>query len=297
MVIRLTKGRLKVAIAENRAELGEVAAREVAAYIMALQKEKPEVNIIFASAPSQNEFLANLLHYDIDWGRINAFHMDEEGLPGTFSSFAPLLLPIVLILINTVATALGATTGIMEVLIFLGQPIIAVGLGLVLAIFTLGRVLDRHTALTEMEKGMESAGIIMLVTGGGGALGQIIKDSGLGTYMAEGLAQTAIPIIVLPLIISTLMRFIQGSGTVAMTTAASISAPIIIAAGVNPTLGAIACCVGSLFFGYFNDSYFWVVNRTLGVKEAKDQLITWSVTSTIAWAIGVVEVLILSIFM
>ena len=58
MVIRLTKGRLKVAIAEN-------------------QKEKPEVNIIFASAPSQNEFLANLLHYDIDWGRINAFHMDE----------------------------------------------------------------------------------------------------------------------------------------------------------------------------------------------------------------------------
>ena len=115
--------------------------------------------------------------------------------------------------------------------------------------------------------------------------------------LAEGLAQTAIPIIVLPLIISTLMRFIQGSGTVAMTTAASISAPIIIAAGVNPTLGAIACCVGSLFFGYFNDSYFWVVNRTLGVKEAKDQLITWSVTSTIAWAIGVVEVLILSIFM
>ena len=51
------------------------------------------------------------------------------------------------------------------------------------------------------------------------------------------------------------------------------------------------------FFGYFNDSYFWVVNRTLGVKEAKDQLITWSVTSTIAWAVGVVEVLVLNIFM
>ena len=92
------------------------------------------------------------------------------------------------------------------------------------------------------------------------------------------------------------MKFILAAA-IAMTTAASISAPIIIAAGVNPTLGAIACCVGSLFFGYFNDSYFWVVNRTLGVKEAKDQLITWSVTSTIAWAIGVVEVLILSIFM
>lgn len=227
----------------------------------------------------------------------NAFSMDVKGLPGTLESFLPLIVPIVLILINTVASALGKTEGFMEILIFLGQPIIAVGLGLLVAIFTLGRKLDRHTAVTEMERGMMSAGIIMLVTGGGGALGQIIKDSGLGTYMAEGLAKTAIPIIILPLMISTAMRFIQGSGTVAMTTAASISAPIVIAAGVSPLLGAVACCVGSLFFGYFNDSYFWVVNRTLGVSEAKDQLTIWSVTSTVAWAVGVVEVLILNIFM
>ena len=227
----------------------------------------------------------------------NAFSMDVKGLPGTLESFLPLIVPIVLILINTVASALGKTEGFMEILIFLGQPIIAVGLGLLVAIFTLGRKLERHTAVTEMERGMMSAGIIMLVTGGGGALGQIIKDSGLGTYMAEGLAKTAIPIIILPLLISTAMRFIQGSGTVAMTTAASISAPIVIASGVSPLLGAVACCVGSLFFGYFNDSYFWVVNRTLGVSEAKDQLTIWSVTSTVAWAVGVVEVLILNIFM
>lgn len=226
-----------------------------------------------------------------------AFAMDMSGVPGALESFMPLLVPIVLILINTVATAVGATTGIMEILIFLGQPIVAVGIGLLVAIFTLGRKLERHTCLSEMEKGMMSAGIIMLVTGGGGALGQIIKDSGLGNFMAEGLAQTAIPIVVLPLLISTAMRFIQGSGTVAMTTAASISAPIIIASGASPLLGAIACCVGSLFFGYFNDSYFWVVNRTLGVSEAKDQLRVWSVTSTIAWAVGVVEVLVLNIFM
>ena len=226
-----------------------------------------------------------------------AFAMDMSGVPGALESFMPLLVPIVLILINTVATAVGATTGIMEILIFLGQPIVAVGIGLLVAIFTLGRKLDRHTCLSEMEKGMMSAGIIMLVTGGGGALGQIIKDSGLGNFMAEGLAQTAIPIVVLPLLFSTAMRFIQGSGTVAMTTAASISAPIIIASGASPLLGAIACCVGSLFFGYFNDSYFWVVNRTLGVSEAKDQLKVWSVTSTIAWAVGVVEVLVLNIFM
>lgn len=227
----------------------------------------------------------------------NAFSMEEKGMPGTLEAFMPLIVPIVLILINTVASALGMTAGFMEILIFLGQPVAAVGLGLLVAIFTLGRNLDRHEALTEMEKGMMSAGIIMLVTGGGGALGQIIKDSGLGTYMAEGLVKTAIPIVVLPLLISTAMRFIQGSGTVAMTTAASISAPIVIASGASPLLGAVACCVGSLFFGYFNDSYFWVVNRTLGVKEAKDQLTIWSVTSTIGWAVGVAEVLVLNIFM
>lgn len=226
-----------------------------------------------------------------------AFSMDMTGVPGALESFMPLIIPIILILINTVATAMGKTEGFMNVLVFLGQPIVAVGLGLIVAILTLGRSLDRHEGLTEMEKGMASAGIIMLVTGGGGALGQIIKDSGLGTFMAEGLAKTAIPIIILPLLIATAMRFIQGSGTVAMTTAASITAPIIAASGVSPILGAVACCVGSLFFGYFNDSYFWVVNRTLGVSEAKDQLRIWSVTSTVAWAVGVVEVLILNIFM
>lgn len=144
-----------------------------------------------------------------------AFDMDMSGVPGTLESFLPLIVPIVLILINTVASAMGKTEGFMKVLIFLGQPIAAVGLGLLVAIFTLGRNLDRQEAIAEMEKGMMSAGIIMLVTGGGGALGQIIKDSGLGNYMADGLAHTAIPIIILPLIISTAMRFIQGSGTVA----------------------------------------------------------------------------------
>lgn len=245
--------------------------------------------------PNENGEVVEVPYQEPDYD--NAFSMDTAGMPGTLVSFLPLIVPIVLILINTVATALGQTAGIMEVLIFLGQPIIAVGLGLIVAIFTLGKNIERNEIIAEMEKGMMSAGIIMLVTGGGGALGQIIKDSGLGNFMAEGLAETAVPIIILPLIISTAMRFIQGSGTVAMTTAAGISAPILVAANVSPLLGAVACCVGSLFFGYFNDSYFWVVNRTLGVREAKDQLTVWSVTSTIAWAVGVVEVLVLSIFM
>lgn len=222
---------------------------------------------------------------------------DSEGLPSAFASFMPIIMPILLILCSTVFSALKMTTGAMAVFQYLGNPIVAVGLGLLLAIFTLTNGMSREEVVGCMEQGMKSAGIIMLVTGGGGALGQMIKDSGLGTYMAEGLAATAIPIIVLPFIVATVMRFIQGSGTVAMTTAASISAPVIAATSLNPILGAMACCIGSLFFSYFNDSYFWVVNRTLGISDTKEQLQGYSIESTIAWGVGFVELLILSMFM
>ena len=77
MTKELQKGRLKVKISESRAELGRLAAKEVAEFIIELLGRKDEVNIIFASAPSQNEFLAGLLEYPIDWSRVNAFHLDE----------------------------------------------------------------------------------------------------------------------------------------------------------------------------------------------------------------------------
>ena len=148
--------------------------------------------------------------------------LEAENIPGTVESFFPILVPIVLILIATVTSAMKLKEGYMQIFQFIGSPICAVGIGLVLAILTLGRSLTREQILKEMEKGMASAGIIMLVTGGGGALGQIIKDSGLGSYIAQGLAGSGLPIVILPFVIATLIRFIQGSGTVAMTTAASI---------------------------------------------------------------------------
>ncbi|MBQ9221305.1 MAG: GntP family permease [Succinivibrio dextrinosolvens] len=232
-----------------------------------------------------------------DYNPDAALQQGEDGLPSAFKAFTPLVLPIILILLNTILSALGLKEGLFNVIIFLGQPIIAVGLGLLVAIATLIPTVDKDTAVKEMEKGMASAGIILLVTGAGGALGQIIKDSGLGTYIAQGFAAASIPVVLLPMVIATCVRFIQGSGTVAMITAAGITAPIVIAAGANPMLGAIACCVGSLFASYFNDSFFWVVNRLLGISQVKDQLKVWTAPTTIAWAIGCVEVLVLSMFM
>ncbi|MBQ8537624.1 MAG: GntP family permease [Clostridia bacterium] len=222
----------------------------------------------------------------------------SQPLPSAFESFLPLLCPIVLILFNNVFAALGwAASGFGQAITFLGTPIVAVAIGLLLAIFVLGRKLDRKTVLAEMDAGIKSAGIIILVTGGGGALGQILKDSGTGTYVAELLAQTPIPIIILPFIIATLVRFVQGSGTVAMVTSAGICAPILAAAGANMMLGAFAAYIGSLFFSYFNDSYFWVVNNLMGFTDTKEQIRNWSVTSTVAWAVGFVELMILAIFL
>ena len=145
-----------------------------------------------------------------------------------------------------------------------------------------------------MESGIRSAGIIVFVTGGGGALGKVLQESGIGDAIANELTKTAIPIFILPFLISTLIRFAQGSGTVAMLTAAGITAPIVQAAGGNLMLGAFAACIGSLFFSYFNDSYYWVTTRLMGITETKEQVRVWSFTSTIAWAVGFVELLILS---
>jgi len=225
------------------------------------------------------------------------FMADEKGLPGTFVSFLPLIVPILLILANTISKALSFTEGpVAATLIFLGTPIIAVAIGLVIAIYTLGLRMDRKELLGMMETGIKSAGIIILVTGGGGALGKVLQTSGIGDHIAMGISSLSIPVIILPFLISTLIRFAQGSGTVAMITAAGITAPIVQAAGGSMMLGAFAACVGSLFFSYFNDSFFWVTNRLMGIAETKEQVRVWSFTTTIAWATGFIMLMILSVF-
>jgi GntP family gluconate:H+ symporter len=79
-----------------------------------------------------------------------------------------------------------------------------------------------------------------------------------------------------------------------MIASASITAPILATSGVNPAIAAQAAALGAMVFSYFNDSYFWVVNRLLGVDEVKDQLRVWSVPTTIGWAVSGVLVTALS---
>lgn len=219
---------------------------------------------------------------------------DNRELPSMAMAFAPIIIPVILILLSTISAAMKLEGTAASVVSFLGAPVIAVGIGLIVAIYGLTSKLSKEETIEKMEQGIKSAGIIILVTGGGGALGTVLRDSGAGDYIAQLIAATSIPPILLPFIIASLVRLVQGSGTVAMITAASITAPIIAKLDVNPVFAALAACVGSLVFSYFNDSYFWVVNRMLGIKDAREQIRVWSVTSTIAWAVGIVTLLIVN---
>ncbi len=219
-----------------------------------------------------------------------------KDLPSFTKSIMPILVPIILIFINTTLSALELKEGIYSIILFLGQPIIAVAIGLLVAIYTLSNQLGRKQTLNEMEKGIQDAGIILLVTGAGGALGNVLRDSGAGDFIAQQIAELALPAILIPFFVASLVRLIQGSGTVSMITAASISAPILAGLDVNLALAAQAAAMGSLVFSYFNDSFFWVVNRMLGIKEVKEQIMVWSIPTTLMWFTGLIMLLIANMF-
>lgn len=223
----------------------------------------------------------------------------EQELPSLLMSLMPILVPIFLIFLNTGIN--GVATGnpdalpewVVHTAAFIGNPVIAVLVGVLLAIYGVARRLSRHDALAQMEKGIDTAGIILLVTGAGGALGAVLRDSGVGQAIGEWVSGLPLPVMLIPFLIATMVRLVQGSGTVAIITSASLSAPILTEIpDVNMVLAAQAATLGAMVFSYFNDSLFWVVNRMLGVKTVKHQILTWSVPTTVAWATAGVTILI-----
>ncbi|WP_036768129.1 GntP family permease [Photorhabdus australis] len=242
-----------------------------------------------------------------DLQEIHQRYMEEKAnksLPNLFLSLLPIIVPIVLIFIKAINGLLLSTetfsgqenTVYFQVFDFLGAPVIALSISVLLAVYTLMPKVSKHDVINRLEEGLQTAGIILLVTGAGGALGAVLRESGTGTILAQHIANLPLTPVMIPFIIATLVRLIQGSGTVAMITAASISAPIISQIpGINMLVAAQAATMGSLFFGYFNDSLFWVVNRMMGIKDAKQQMIVWSIPTTIAWAIGLCGVIILDL--
>jgi gluconate:H+ symporter, GntP family len=216
-------------------------------------------------------------------------------LPSLLLSILPIGVPIVLLILRAVLTTLAkvpgqeylAETPAGQVLLFVGSPVVALALSTLLAVYTLVPDLSSEATSARLEEGLQSAGIILLVTGAGGALGAVVRESGAGSQLAEQVAALPLSPVMIPFVVATLVRLIQGSGTVAMITAASITAPVLAQLpNVPMLLAAQAAAVGAMFFSYFNDSLFWVVNRLVGLTDVRQQLTVWSVTTTVGWAIG-----------
>lgn len=210
---------------------------------------------------------------------------DEPGDPGigAFRASVPLLLPLVLIIANTVTTAAAEGTRLAQVFGVVGEPAVALLIGLVIAVYLLPpRGTRRTTVVGWLTTAAASAGMIVFITGAGGAFGEVLRGSGVGEALAEAVSGWAVPMFLLPFIIASFVRVAQGSGTVAIITSATLSAPIVEAAGMSPTLAVLSACAGSIVFSYFNDSYFWVVTRFTGLSGVP-ALKMWSGMTTTLW--------------
>ena len=215
--------------------------------------------------------------------------MNEKELPGFLSSVAPIIIPIILILLKTILDFVGIHNSVIDLL---GSPIVALGIGTLLAIYGLVKSEPNKSVLAMMDNAIKDTGIIMLITGAGGSLGNVVKVSGIGTALGEMVTSWALPAVLIPFIIAALMRISLGSATVAITTAASLTAPLMSMLSISPLLMSLSCCVGAISFSYFNDSGFWVFNGMFGLTELKDQVRCKTAVSLIMAGVGVVELLI-----
>lgn len=223
--------------------------------------------------------------------------LSTEKLPGAGISFTILLLPVILILANTIVsqTALkGMIVG--QIITFLGNPVIALFISLCLGAFVLARDKDNKTVVGMMGEALKDAGPIVFITAAGGALGAVVKATGAAGIMGEALVSTGIPGILVPLLIGVIMRFPQGSGTTAMITGSALVAPMLAAGlAVNPYLAGLAICMTAMCPSFLNDSYFHVVTSFSGM-DIKTSLKTWTIGSIIVPVFGGLILFILSLF-
>mgnify|MGYP002948030677 FL=1 len=204
---------------------------------------------------------------------------DDKDLPGTFASLMPLVVPIVLILLNTTCgMILPEDSPILSIVSFVGDSNIALAIGAVLSIITLGKRLGGKAIIDIMDKTLKDAGPIVFITAAGGALGQVLKVSGAGDSLAQMVLNTGLPFILIPFVISGLLKVVQGSGTVAVTTAATLCAPIAASLGLDPILIFLASGAGARLCCHVNDSYFWVYTNCMGF-DMKTGLKTLSISN------------------
>ena len=224
-------------------------------------------------------------------GEVNGGRDEPHPRPATFGTVLMiLLLPLVLITMNTVVTTLGTTGTIdaestwAEALVLIGQTPVALLITVLVAVYVLG--LRGGETAKEVEGQLNAAlgpiCAIILITGAGGMFGGVLRYSGIGGALADSLDAVGLPLILAAFVIATGLRVAQGSATVALTTTAGLIAPAVEAAGpssVQLVALVFAIAAGATVLSHVNDSGFWLVSRFFGMDE-KTTLKTWTVMET-----------------
>lgn len=226
--------------------------------------------------------------------------IDESKLPNFWTIVGIILIPLVLIIMDSVCGVVPALSALAPVFSFLGELFVALLIATVAAMFILG---IRHGYTTEelekvMTKSLEPTGLILLVTACGGVLRYMLQYSGLGEVIGDAVSSANLPIVVVAFVVAALVRISVGSSTVAMTMAAGIVAALPGIAELS--LLYLACTTAAVAGGatvcsHFNDSGFWLVKSLVGMDE-KTTLKTWTIMETLVGVTGFIVALIISMF-
>ena len=222
----------------------------------------------------------------------------DEEMPSFTVSIITALIPVVLMAISAITKmTLSPVATLYPILTFLGTPDIALTISIAVAIYTFGlqRGKTMKEVMTIAQDAILAIAMILLIVGGGGALKQILIDSGVGTYIGNIAAHSGLSPLLLAWVVAAVIRIACGSATVAALTAGGIAAPIVAVTGVSPELMVLATGAGSLIFSPPNDPGFWLFKEFFGLT-VKNTVRTWCVLETLISIIGLIGVLILSIF-
>jgi GntP family gluconate:H+ symporter len=199
-------------------------------------------------------------------------HLTQNSLPSAFFSFLPIVVPLLLITIKSLLNLVDkeGQTLISKIFFFPGEPIFALSIGVVLAMFLIkGKTIESMNSV--FGEAIEKAGPILIVTAAGGMYGMVIKATGSGEAIGKLLAGTNIGIVV-PFLIAVIMKTAQGSSTVAIITTASFVVPMLSLLGLDSDWGRLLTMLsmgaGSMIVSHANDSYFWVISNFSDIDPA-----------------------------
>ncbi len=223
-------------------------------------------------------------------------------VPGFGLSMCALLLPIVIILVSNIITnVVGSGNAVYNAFSFIGDKNVALLIGVFGAVVMLRKYIVHKPFGTIVSEAADSAGMILLVTGAGGAFGNMINTCGIGDVLVNLMGDMGISLVILGFVLSAVLRLAQGSTTVALVTTSNILGPALatmIAAGNagfggSAVLVGLAICAGGIGFSMPNDSGFWVLSRFSGLSVS-DTLRTWTAGGTIASISAFIVILIIA---